>query len=57
MTDNQFNLLMMHGGMMQAGLSSEAALSMIIFMHEDAGDIVWLKDYLKASADAKRATP
>ena len=47
---------MMHSGMMQDGLKSEEALSMIIFMHEDAGDIVWLKDYLKASADAKRAT-
>ena len=57
MTNNQFNLLMMHGGMMQDGLSSEAALSMLIFMQEPSGDIIWLKEYLKASAEAEGPTP
>ena len=57
MTNNQFNLMIMHGGMMRDGLNSEEALSMLIFMQEPSGDIIWLKEYLKASAEAEGPTP
>ena len=42
MTNNQFELLIMHGGMMQDGMSSRQAIAAIIAMGEPAGDIVWL---------------
>jgi hypothetical protein len=42
MTDNQFELLLMHGGMMHDGLSSDEAISMILMMKEPAEDVAWL---------------
>jgi hypothetical protein len=42
MTENQFELLIIHGGMMREGLSSDEALAAIIIMGEPAEDINWL---------------
>ena len=42
MTENQFELLMMHGGMMQDGMSSDQAIAAILIMEEPAEDIAWL---------------
>lgn len=42
MTDNQFTLLMLHGGMMQDGVSSDAAIALILMMEEPADDVSWL---------------
>jgi len=42
MTNNQFELLIVHGGMMQDGMSSRQAIAAIIAMGEPAEDIVWL---------------
>lgn len=42
MTNNQFELLIMHGGMMQDGMSSKQAIASIIAMGEPEEDIVWL---------------
>ena len=42
MTANQFDLLLMHGGMMQDGLSSEEAIALIVLMEEPVEDIRWL---------------
>lgn len=41
-TTNQFDLLLMHGGMMQDGLSSDEAIAAIMIMEEPAEDIAWL---------------
>lgn len=49
MTKNQFELFIMHGGMMQEGMSSEQAIAAIIAMGEPAEDIVWLINRLKSS--------
>ena len=56
MTDKQFDLFIMHGGMMQEGLKSEEALAFLLRMGEDAGYIAWLVERLaKASAAGKVA--
>ena len=41
MTNNQFELLIMHGGMMQEGMSSNEAIAAILLMKEPA-DVAWL---------------
>jgi len=41
-TTNQFDLLLMHGGMMHDGLSSDEAIAAIMIMEEPAEDIAWL---------------
>tara|TARA_R100001129_G_scaffold123595_1_gene86234 strand:+ start:753 stop:917 length:165 start_codon:yes stop_codon:yes gene_type:complete len=48
LTNNQFEMLMMHSGMMHDGLSSDAALAQILIMKLDMDDYWWLVDYLKA---------
>ena len=47
MTENQFELLIMHGGMMQDGMSSAQAIAAIMVMEEPEEDIAWLIDRLK----------
>ena len=59
MTDSQFELFMMHGGMMSEGLKSEEALAFILRTQlATAEDIAWLverRSFSKAAADvAKR---
>ena len=57
MTDKQFELFLMHGGMMSEGLKSEEALAFLIRMGTDAGDTTWLVEKLAiASAAGKVAT-
>ena len=46
MTDNQFELFIMHGGMMQEGLKSEEALAFLLRMGTAAEDITWLVEKL-----------
>jgi hypothetical protein len=47
MTDNQWELLVMHSGMIMDGLSSTEAIALIILMEEPAEDIMWLVQKLK----------
>ena len=47
LTNNQFEMLMMHSGMMHDGLSSDAALAQILIMKLDMDDYWWLVDYLR----------
>ena len=58
MTDSQFELFMMHGGMMAEGLKSEEALAFIMRSQlATAEDISWLVDKrAKSAAVAKVAT-
>ena len=58
MTDSQFELFMMHGGMMSEGLKSEEALAFILRAQlATAEDIAWLVDKrAKSAAVAKVAT-
>lgn len=42
MTNNQFELLIVHGGMMQEGMSSDEAIAAILLMKEPAEDVAWL---------------
>ena len=58
MTDSQFELFMMHGGMMSEGLKSEEALAFILRAQlATAEDISWLVDKrAKSAAVAKVAT-
>ena len=42
MTNNQFELLIMHGGMMHEGMSSNEAIAAILLMKEPAEDVAWL---------------
>lgn len=46
MTDKQFELFIMHGGMMQEGLKSEEALAFLMRMGTKAEDITWLVEKL-----------
>ena len=48
LTNNQFEMLMMHSGMMHDGLSSDAALAQILIMKLDMDDYWWLVDHLRA---------
>ena len=54
MTDSQFELFMMHGGMMSEGLKSEEALAFILRGElATAADIAWLVErhtFSKAAA-------
>ena len=50
MTDNQFTLLMLHAGMMQDGMSSDAAIALILMMEEPAEDVSWLIKKVKGKA-------
>ena len=58
MTDSQFELFMMHGGMMSEGLKSEEALAFILRAQlATTEDIAWLVDKrAKSAAVAKVAT-
>ncbi len=50
MTINQFDLLLMHGGMMQDGMSSEEAIVLIMIMDEPIEDVTWLINQLNRRA-------
>ena len=53
MTDSQFELFMMHGGMMSEGLKSEEALAFILRTElATAEDIAWLVEHRAMSAAA-----
>ena len=58
MTDSQFELFMMHGGMMSEGLKSEEALAFILRAElATPEDIAWLVErhsFSKAAADVAR---
>ena len=58
MTDSQFELFMMHSGMMSEGLKSEEALAFILRGQlATAEDIAWLVDKrAKSAAVSKVAT-
>ena len=53
MTNSQFDLFIMHSGMMQEGLKSEAALACILKTKlSTAKDIAWLVEHRAMSAAA-----
>ena len=53
MTDSQFELFIMHGGMMSEGLKSEEALAFILRAElATAADIAWLVEHRAMSAAA-----
>ena len=58
MTDSQFELFMMHGGMMSEGLKSEEALAFIMRAElATATDIAWLVErhtFSKAAANVAK---
>ena len=55
MTDSQFELIMMHGGMMREGLKSEEALAFILSAElATAEDIAWLVERHTFSVAAAR---
>jgi len=58
MTDSQFELFMIHGGMMSEGLKSEEALAFILRAElASAEDIAWLVErnaFSKAAADVAK---
>ena len=55
MTDSQFELFMMHGGMMSEGLKSEEALAFIMRSQlATSEDIFWLMDKRAKSAAATK---
>ena len=47
MTDNQFDLFILHGGMMREGMSSDEAIAAIVAMDEPIEDIQWLVERLR----------
>ena len=47
MTNNQFELLIMHGGMMQEGMSSDEAITAIRIMQHTPEDIEWLENRIQ----------
>ena len=52
MTDTQFDLFMIHGGMMREGLKSEEALAFILRSKlATAEDVAWLVEH-RAMSDA-----
>tara|TARA_E500000331_G_scaffold332727_1_gene356150 strand:- start:172 stop:330 length:159 start_codon:yes stop_codon:yes gene_type:complete len=51
MTENQFELLIMHGGMMHDGMSSDEAIAALMVMEEPMKDIEWLILRLKKGED------
>lgn len=55
MTDAQFDLWMIHGGMMAEGLKSEEALAFILRSQlATAEDIAWLVEHRAMSAAAAK---
>ena len=56
MTDRQFDILMMHSGMMQDGVKSSEVIAYLTLMGESTEDILWLTKHVKASVRAKEAT-
>ena len=55
MTDSQFELFMIHGGMMSEGLKSEEALAFILRAElATAADIAWLVQNRAMSAAAAK---
>ena len=53
MTDSQFELFMMHSGMMSEGLKSEEALAFILRARlATPADIAWLVEHRAMSASA-----
>ena len=53
MTDSQFELFIMHGGMMSEGLKSEEALAFILRTElATPADIAWLVEHRAMSAAA-----
>ena len=55
MTDSQFDLWMIHGGMMAEGLKSEEALAFILRAQlATAEDIAWLVEHRAMSAAAAK---
>ena len=56
MTDDQFEMLMVHSGMMQDGLSSEQALAHILIMQYAMEDYWWLVDYLRVKRGGVSST-
>lgn len=55
MTSSQFDLFIMHSGMMQEGLKSEEALSFILKTElSTAKDIAWLVEHRAMSAAAAK---
>lgn len=53
MSNNQFELLLIHGGMMHDGLSSDEAIGMILMMKEPAEDVAWLIKKVKGGRNAR----
>ena len=53
MTDRQFDILMMHSGMMQDGVKSSEVIAYLTLMGESVEDILWLTNHVKASARAR----
>ena len=51
MTENQFELLLMHGGMMHDGMSSDEAIAALMVMEEPMKDIEWLIKRVKKGKD------
>jgi len=51
MTENQFELLLMHGGMMHDGMSSDEAIAALMIMKEPMKDIEWLIKRVKKGKD------
>ena len=51
MTENQFEVLLMHGGMMNDGMSSDEAIAALMVMEEPIEDIEWLILRLKKGED------
>ena len=47
MTENQFELLIIYGGMMQEGMSSGEAISALEIMQYDPEDIEWLENRIQ----------
>ena len=47
MTENQFELLIIHGGMMQEGMSSDEAITAIRIMQHTPEDIEWLENKIQ----------
>ena len=54
MTDSQFEVFMMHGGMMSEGLKSEEAIALILEMGMASEDIAWLMRHIAVSNAAKK---
>ena len=56
MTDRQFDILMMHSGMMQDGVKSSEVIAYLTLMGESTENILWLVNHVKASVEARKAT-